>query len=335
MSPSSFTTPRASPSTTTTTTDIATTLPPELWLEILPHIPYSPKAISTIRLTSVRLNSLLKTHEHTLVADIKRAQFGRQDNSQASSLALFPSLEVTTYAGLRTLHKRLQTLDELHSQWSSLINHCAAGELQWLAGRWQNVHKTGLLLLYRLQDSKTYEAKIALLNTLPATSLACLLFTLISSITILRVVGPAPMHRTYRQADVAARSDVELAFEEMLLGHGPGFFAAMLGGAGGGRRAGAAGDGAEAGWAISVLQAEIASMEDRQLPYPSGAAKPSTLIASLRRALAARAEVQLTQTVSKMWELLSGTAFDAVDQGKMVKLVRGEEIERGMRRMGF
>lgn len=40
-------------------------------------------------------------------------------------------------------------------------------------------------------------------------------------------------------------------------------------------------------------------------------------------------------TVSKMWELLSGTAFDEVDSAKMVKLVRGEEIEKGRKRVGF
>lgn len=76
-------------------------------------------------------------------------------------------------------------------------------------------------------------------------------------------------------------------------------------------------------------------MPDRQAPYPSGAAKPPTLIASLRRALAGQAGVDVSQTVSAMWEILSGTAFDEVGEEMLGMLVKGEEVERGMRRMGF
>ncbi|KAK5110677.1 hypothetical protein LTR85_000759 [Meristemomyces frigidus] len=295
----------------------ATTLPVELWLEIIPHIPYTPKNISSLCLTCTQLNVLLNIHEHSLVSDIKRAQLG------TDCISLFPSLNLTTYAGLNTLHNRLETLHDLHSQWLRIVNHGA--ELHWLKGRWESVHKAGLLLLYRLQDGGTYEAKVQLMQSLPATSLACLLFKLISSIKILRVSGPEPIHGGWRKEDVEVRSDVELAFEEVLLGHGPDVFAAMLG----------VGRPGRAEWAISILQTEVATMGDRQAPYPSGASKPPTLISSLRRALAGKADVTLSLTVSKMWEILSGTAFDDVDQAKMVKLVRGEEIERGMKRTGF
>lgn len=87
---------------------------------------------------------------------------------------------------------------------------------------------SGLLLLHRLQDTGSYCHKVALINGLPSTSLACLLFKLVSSIKILRIYGPDPINSTYQSGDIMARSDIELAFEEMLLQHGPDFFIAML-----------------------------------------------------------------------------------------------------------
>lgn len=195
-------------------------LPAEVWLEIIPHIPYSPQDLTSLRLTCVTLNGLVKHHEHSLVTDIKAAQF-RRDSTQ-----LFPGLALKTYANLSTLHRRLETLEELHGQWLEIVNHGV--ELHWLKGRWESIHKAGLLLLYRLLDAGTYEAKVKLLEQLPATSLACLLFKLISSIKILRVFGPEPINATYCKQDAMVRSDVELAFEELLLQHGPQMFAVML-----------------------------------------------------------------------------------------------------------
>ena len=82
-----------------------------------------------------------------------------------------------------------------------------------------------------------------------------------------------------------------------------------------------------------TLETEIAGMESRQLPSTSGELKPPTLISSLRRAIAASAECEVSQTVSKMWEILSSTGFDDVDEGKLGMIVKGEQLERGMRRI--
>jgi len=204
----------------TTTTNGANTLPPEVWLEIIPHIPYSPTNLACICLTCAKLNTLVKKHEHSLVSDIKSAQFPKSNTS------LFPELDVSTYAGLSILHQRLETLDALHSEWLRIVNHGA--ELHWLKGRWESIHKAGLLLLYRLQDAGSYLGKLELLHSLPATSLACLLFKLISSIKILRVLGPDPINARHCGNEIMVRSDVELAFEECLLQHGPNFFIALL-----------------------------------------------------------------------------------------------------------
>lgn len=69
------------------------------------------------------------------------------------------------------------------------------------------------------------------------------------------------------------------------------------------------------------------------MPSPEGIPKPPTLTSCMRRAFAAKLGCHVGQNVGKMWEVLSGTAFDEVDEGKMGLIVRGEEIEKGLRRV--
>lgn len=77
-------------------------------------------------------------------------------------------------------------------------------------------------------------------------------------------------------------------------------------------------------------------MEQRQLPLPDGAPRPPTLISTLRRAFAARMHCHISEVTSQMWELLSGTVFDRVDDETMACIVNGEDLSgKGMRRMGY
>jgi hypothetical protein len=169
---------------------------------------------------NARLHLLIKNHEHSLVKSIKKCQ------RSTTGFRLFPSLKTNTFDDLNILYTRLSTLEDLHEQWLRITSY--GPELNWLKGRWESVHKAGLLLLHRLQDSGSYNYKVAMLNGLSSTSLACLLFKLISSIKILRIYGPEPIKGTFCAGDVMQRSDIELAFEEMLLQYGPNFFITML-----------------------------------------------------------------------------------------------------------
>lgn len=210
-----------------------TTLPPELLLQIIPAIPHDPKTITSLKLTNRHLNSLLTTHETTLAPAIRK-------NTYHQTPLLFPSLLLNSYAHLSTLHARLATLTALHANWLHLTSH--GPELNWLRDRWESIHKAGTLLLYRLRDCSesnnqilpdndseaAHYAKVDLLNLLPATSLACLVFKCYSAIKILRVHGPAPVHATFAKDDAGTRCEVELALEEMLLVHGAEFFVALL-----------------------------------------------------------------------------------------------------------
>jgi len=80
----------------------------------------------------------------------------------------------------------------------------------------------------------------------------------------------------------------------------------------------------------SALNDELDNMEFRQLH----SAAP-TLIATLRRSFAQKTNGHIGNTATKMWEVLSSSVFDEVDEEKMVKIVRGEALVGGMRRMGY
>jgi hypothetical protein len=80
----------------------------------------------------------------------------------------------------------------------------------------------------------------------------------------------------------------------------------------------------------SALNAELSNMEFRQLH----SAAP-TLIATLRRSFAQKTNGHIGNTATKMWEVLSSSVFDEVDEDKMVKIVRGEALVGGMKRMGY
>jgi hypothetical protein len=205
------------------------TLPSELMLQIIPHIPHDPKDLQALKSTNRYFYSLLTTHETTLVPAIRKTSY-------QNTPLLFPSLLLESYDQLASLHVRLATLAHLHANWLHLTSH--GPELNWLRDRWESIHKAGTLLLYRLRDCSdvfagtnsdaAHSSKVDLLHLLPATSLACLIFKCYSAIKILRVHGPEPAHAAFAKDDVGARCEIELALEEMLLTHSAEFFVAML-----------------------------------------------------------------------------------------------------------
>lgn len=196
-------------------------LPAEILLEIIPHIPYDPRHILTLQLTLRLFHDLITEHEQSIVAAIREQQFSH------STLRLFPSLP-HNLRGLSTLHNRMATLADVHAHWLKITHN--GPELHWLRDRWETAHTAGMLLLYRLHDVYSYEAKVSMIRSMPATSLACLVFKLYSSIKILRLYGPEPINLSYAAGDVVMRSDIELAFEEMLLTYGPDYFCMLLDG---------------------------------------------------------------------------------------------------------
>ena len=71
-------------------------------------------------------------------------------------------------------------------------------------------------------------------------------------------------------------------------------------------------------------------MIDRQSTHTSeGIPRPPTLTSCMRRAFAAKLGCHISQNVGKMWEILSSTSFDEIDEAKMVKVVNGEDVGKG------
>jgi hypothetical protein len=201
------------------------TLPPELMLQIIPHIPHDPEDLKALKATNRYFYTLLTAHETTLVPAIRKTSY-------QNTPLLFPSLLLESYDQLASLHSRLATLADLHANWLHLTSH--GPELNWLRDRWESIHKAGTLLLYcsdvftETNSDTAHSSKVDLLHLLPATSLACLIFKCYSAIKILRVHGPEPAHAAFAKGDAGARCEIELALEEMLLTHGAEFFVAML-----------------------------------------------------------------------------------------------------------
>jgi len=71
-------------------------------------------------------------------------------------------------------------------------------------------------------------------------------------------------------------------------------------------------------------------MEFRQLHNAS-----PTLISTLRRAFANKMQCHIAHNTSKMWELLSSTAFDRLGEVEMGRVVGGESLVQGMKRVGY
>ncbi|PIA94667.1 hypothetical protein CB0940_08803 [Cercospora beticola] len=341
------------------------TLPPELLLEIIPQISYSPESLLSLILTSRTLHNLIKSHEYSLTRSITHHQIPQKQQSNH-----FPSLDqITTFANLSTYHTRLQVLSNLVDKYPSLgttnknnptthTHHhcpsCSTSTLWLLNPRWSTLHKTGLLLLYRLQDQGSYCHKVALLNGLPAISLACMLLALLAQNRILRASGlletlpkiegnrwwessgGGTKEEEERRRKLIEMRETEMVCEEMGLKFGVGFYGSLFEGLAL-DECGVQKEGGKESWARKALETELASLPYLQTAFfpCCGAPRPPTLTSCLRRAFAAKCHCQFSEIERKLWEVLSNTALDEVDETLMGKIVRGEDDfgKRGMRRI--
>ena len=147
------------------------------------------------------------------------------------------------------------------------------------------------------------------------------------------------MNASYGRDDVMVRSDVERAFEEVLLRRGPEVFFAMLGADSRGWHDGAARyvphppPGSRSIYLTptqltnppSALRTEISEMQSPP--------NQSSLTSTLRSALAEQAGCEVSAAVTGMWAILSSTGFDCVEGEMVGRVVRGEGVEGGMRRI--
>ncbi|THW76600.1 hypothetical protein D6D17_10426 [Aureobasidium pullulans] len=142
-------------------------LPPELILESLAQVNYTPGHHDQLRLVCHDFNDLLQQYEHSLSLEIIRLQL--------------PLNILAKYPGLHTPGSSLgfKTLDELYMRFNTLfriernchnIRRREGKEAAWMRPEWVNLQQAGMHLLYRIHDSKSHENKAQIIKSLPPTS---------------------------------------------------------------------------------------------------------------------------------------------------------------------
>jgi hypothetical protein len=128
-------------------------LPPELILNSLARIDYTPGCLDTIRSVCRDFDNLLRQFEHSLTVDIVHLQF--------------PPGVLAKHPGLHNMSVGFKTLDELHVRMHTLfrlernchsIRRREGKEAAWMRSEWIHLQQTGLHLLYRLYDASKRSA---------------------------------------------------------------------------------------------------------------------------------------------------------------------------------
>lgn len=279
-------------------------LPPELLLDSISRLDYTPRCLSTLRLVCRDFNQILQQYEHSLALQVIRLQFPR------NILANHPGLDGKniSFKTLDELYVRLSTLFRLERNCHS-IRRREGKEAAWMRPEWMNLQQAGLHLLYYLYDAGNHEDQSNIIRSLPPTSLAILLLTLHLSIHQLRADGPDLFNPTSPLLHGMLRFEVELCCQELILQRGPGFLDALL---------------CHCPHAIKLLEAEIRNMEARQLPS-EGTLIQKTLIAECRCRLANTLGTNVEDNRRDMWSVLERIG-GILDEADIVKVIKGEEL---------
>ncbi|THY74965.1 hypothetical protein D6C86_02593 [Aureobasidium pullulans] len=281
-------------------------LPPELILESLAQVDYTPGHLDQLRLVCRDFNDLLQQYEHSLSFEIIRLQ------CPLNILAKYPGLHAPGSS------LGFKTLDELYMRFNTLfriernchnIRRREGKEAAWMRPEWVNLQQAGMHLLYRIHDSKSHENKAQVIKSLPPTSLAILLLTLHLCVHQLRSDGPCILIPTSPLLHGMLRFEVELCTQELVLHHGPSYQDALL---------------CHCPHAISFLETEVRNMETRQLPSEDGKVAQRTLIAECRCRLAETLGSDVEDNRKDMWSILE--RIGSLTEEDVVKVIRGEEL---------
>lgn len=229
-------------------------MPAEVLLQIAAKIPFEARPVSAFQLINRRTHNIIQGYQRSLIKETISQQFSWAPRQ-------FPGLFTDPHAspmGRRQLARvltRVATLTSIKAKCRVIreqghTHHCA-----WTTKRSTETYAAGLLILYRVSDgmyivvlnangrrltgTAPHDQQATLIESLPRTSLAVLLFTLMMSVLMLRSVGPrmmlhCPHHHMHaasaheREQRIRERADIELACEELLLQQGPGFLLGLM-----------------------------------------------------------------------------------------------------------
>lgn len=215
-------------------------IPTECLIDILSSVDYTESTRSDLRGVCKRFQSTVDSYEHSIVRTIVTQQF---DWARRQYPSLFSDGMTMTWSSMDVLFRRISVLSSIKSR-CLIVRQGNAEHSSWTTYRALTFHYAGLLILYRLKDCRkrtplvyhatpltetaTNEGKRALILSLPKASLAILTFTLMMSIHVLRALGPELVLHWVSPPQEDARSEIELACEEVLLRDGPEFLLGLL-----------------------------------------------------------------------------------------------------------
>ncbi|GAM87751.1 hypothetical protein ANO11243_057780 [Dothideomycetidae sp. 11243] len=280
-------------------------LPSEVLLEVLSEIPYDCSLRGTLRLVNQRFKHATDSFEHCIAGRMLTNQFAWAPRQFPGLLGVDVRPKNPGWAELATVFHRIAVLSNIKSR-CKIIREGRGEHSAWTTGRAITFHHTGLLLLYRLADCKSHKAKMELIRSLPSSSLAVILFSLMVSVHLLRAIGPQ-LSPCWSDGPLTeeARSDMELASEELLLRDGPDFLLGLLM-----HDMKSIKSASPLSFSLlpltkpSALRTEITTMDSRQIHNPSDPPPEITLIASLRQAFAAAVRCEMRYNLVHMWYVL-------------------------------
>ncbi|TKX23900.1 hypothetical protein C1H76_3838 [Elsinoe australis] len=294
-------------------------LPNEILLDILSEIQYDPSLESNLRLVNKRFQQVTDGYQHCIASNILNTQFSWAPRQ-------FPGLfekskqngKAPGWRELAAIFHRTAVLSNIKSR-CKVMRETNSEHSAWTTCRALTFHHAGLLILYRLADSGSAEAKAELLRGLPKGSLAVLLFTLMVSVHLLRAIGPQMvLYWSDPPLTEDTRSDIELACEELLLRDGPTFLLGLL---------------MHDRSTIESLKTEVSQMDQRQTHGIDGEPPSPTLIATLRQAFSNTVNCEIRYNLVHMWYVLDEECAELADSKEEVvrtaieRIVNGEPLE--------
>lgn len=233
------------PSPTTPTTPHLTALPAEILLSIIETVPLERATLLNLHLTHPSIRRLLQNYEISVSRNNAKAymrhattDFPPPRDGEEIVDGKGKKVGYERKAGYAWLFRTMQRYDICDAVMSVLTSPFVCHNVRGLN---QCAILTGLYLLYRVVDLGDYEAKLQYLDTLALDPLTAILLTIWHATLISRYHGLGAINsvtythqheRGHYQLDanqLELRSEIENAFAEAVMEHGPSFIYGILG----------------------------------------------------------------------------------------------------------
>jgi len=125
-------------------------IPTECLIDILSSVSYSATTRSDLRNVCKRFRSTVDSYEHSIVKTILAQQF---DWAKRQYPGLFINETTLTWTSMEVLFRRIAVLSSIKSR-CLIVRQGNTDHSSWTTHRALTFHYAGLLILYRLRDSR-------------------------------------------------------------------------------------------------------------------------------------------------------------------------------------